>query len=58
VLRCSAKGLAAGGWPKIACTLAQNGLAPRETGLYGEQTGDGPAPSVEGNVEGNHATGD
>jgi len=37
VLRCSSRGLAQGGWPKIACTLSQTGMAPPGTAVYGER---------------------
>jgi hypothetical protein len=37
VLRCSSQALAPGGWPKIACTLSQTGLAPPGTPVYREQ---------------------
>ncbi len=37
VLRCSSQSLAPGAWPKIACTLAQTGIAPPGTVVYGEQ---------------------
>jgi len=37
VLRCSSQGLAQGGWPKIACTLSQTGMAAPGTAVYGEQ---------------------
>ena len=37
VLRCSSQSLAPGGWPKIACTLAQTGMGPPGTAVYGEQ---------------------
>ncbi|MFH1921108.1 MAG: PQQ-binding-like beta-propeller repeat protein [Planctomycetota bacterium] len=36
VLRCSSQALAPGGWPKIACTLSQTGMAPSTTATYGE----------------------
>ena len=39
VLRCSSQGLAQGGWPKIACTLSQTGMAPPGTAVYGERYG-------------------
>ena len=37
VLRCSSQSLAPGAWPKIACTLAQTGLAPSGIAAYGER---------------------
>ena len=37
VLKCSSQSLAQGGWPKIACTLSQTGMAPPGTAVYGEQ---------------------
>jgi outer membrane protein assembly factor BamB len=36
VVKCSSKGLAQAGWPKIGCTPAQAGMAPPGTGVYGE----------------------
>ena len=50
VLKCSSQGLAQGGWPKIACTPAQSGMAPLGAAVYGRepvQTNDEQPEQVE-----------